>query len=451
MSPDEIEQKRRRSLALSLVRAALDAVEPGVAVRRHLVVAGDRLEVNGRTYDLRRYRRILIVGGGKAAAPMAQAVEAVLGDRLTAGIVNVKYGYVAPTRLIEINQAGHPIPDERGVAGARRMVELVQSATADDLVICLISGGGSALMALPAPGISLADKRRLTDGLLRSGATINELNTVRKHLSAIKGGQLARIARPADVITLVLSDVVGCPLDVIASGPTVPDTTTFQDAWRVIEQHGLAEDLPPSIARQLQAGLAGELPDTPKPGDPTFDRCCNVVVASNEIAARAVREYARTQRFNAMVLSTFVEGEAREVAAVYAAIAREIAHSGQPLARPACVIAGGETVVTVRGHGLGGRNQELALAAALRLDGILPAMVIALGTDGTDGPTDAAGAMADGYTMERARALGLDAPKFLADNDSYHFFQQLGDLIVTGPTNTNVNDLTFILVFPERG
>lgn len=445
--PPEAERKRRRAIALNLVNAALAAVEPAAALKRQLRLVGDRLQVGDRTYDLRRYRRVLVVGGGKAGAPMAQAVEAILGDRISAGIVNVKYGYTAPTRIVELNQAGHPIPDEKGVAGAQKMADLVRGATEDDLVIALISGGGSALTVLPSPGISLADKRRLTDALLRSGANINEMNAVRKHLSQVKGGGLARLAYPAEIITLMLSDVVGSPLDVIASGPTVPDTSTFQDAWAVLESHGLVEELPKSIADQLRAGLAGEAPETPKPGDAIFARCHNVVIASNEIAAQAAVEQARQDRLNPLLLSTFVEGEAREVARVVAGIAKEMAYSGNPVRPPACVVLGGETTVTVKGHGLGGRNQELALAAAVQIAGLPDATILTLATDGSDGPTDAAGAIVDGDTCRRARELGLDPQQFLADDDSYHFFQRLGDLVITGPTNTNVNDLTFVLVF----
>ena len=443
----EAERKRRRSIAMNLVRAALDAVDPAAAVKRYLRRDGDILHVDGRAYDLRRYKRVFVVGGGKAGAPMAQAIEELLGDRITAGILNVKYGYTAPTKIIELNQAGHPIPDEKGVTGAQKMADLVRDAGEGDLVIALISGGGSALMVLPTPGITLNDKRRLTDALLRSGATINEMNAVRKHLSQVKGGGLARLAAPADVVTLMLSDVVGSPLDVIGSGPTVPDTSTFQDAWRILESHDLIDEMPKAIAARLKAGIAGEVTDTPKPGDAIFAKCQNVVVASNEIAARLSVEQAKRDGLATLLLSTFVEGEAREVARVVAGIAKEIATSGNPLAAPACVVLGGETTVTIKGHGLGGRNQELALAAGIGLAGWDNAMVVTLATDGSDGPTDAAGAIVDGEMVQRAKALGLDPQQYLADNDSYHILQKLGDLLITGPTNTNVNDLTFVLVF----
>jgi hydroxypyruvate reductase len=324
------------------------------------------------------------------------------------------------------------------------MVDLLRTAGARDLVITVISGGGSALVDLPAENIDLAQLRELTDGLLRSGATINEMNAVRKHLSLVKGGGLARIASPARVVSLILSDVVGNPLDVIASGPTVPDTTTFRDAWRVLERYGLADSVPRPIANRLRAGMRGEVPETPKEGDPIFDRVQNVVVASNDLAAEAATARARELGFNSLLLSTFVEGEAREVGKLFAAIARELAAFGRPCPRPACIVAGGETTVTVRGGGKGGRNQELALSAAIKIAGVDDVMIVAAATDGSDGPTDAAGAIADGSTVARATDAGLDPADYLARNDSYSFFERLGDLIKTGPTNTNVNDLTFV-------
>ncbi|MHB0868895.1 MAG: glycerate kinase type-2 family protein [Chloroflexota bacterium] len=436
-----------RRAALEVLSAALDAADPGKAVKRFLQLQGDTLQVAGRSYDLRGYDRVLVVGAGKAGSSMASAVEEVLGDRVAGGIVNVKYGHVAPTRRVKIHEAGHPMPDEQGLAGTQEMVALLEGAGPRDLVISVISGGGSALMDLPVEGITLDHMKSLTDAMLRSGATINEINTIRKHLSQVKGGGLARIASPARVVSLILSDVVGNPLDFIASGPTVPDSTSFQDAWRVLEQYGLTDAMPEPIAARLRAGVRGEIPDTLKEGDPVFERVQNVVVASNELAAEAAAEKARELGFNTLLLSTFVEGEAREVAKVYAAIAREMLAYGRPLARPACVIAGGETTVTVRGKGKGGRNQEMALSAAIKIAGLEDVMIVPAATDGTDGPTDATGAIADGTTVARAQAAGIDAAEYLANNDAYHFFEKLGDLIKTGPTNTNVNDLTFVYLF----
>ncbi len=441
------EDERRRRDAVTIMQSALDAVDPGRAVERALHREGQWLDVAGHRYDLGQIDRVLVVGAGKAGAPMARAVEGVLGDRVTAGLLNVKYGYVEPTTRVQLNEAGHPIPDEHGVAGASRIASLLQGTTERDLVICLISGGGSALMTLPAEGVSLADLQGLTAALLGAGATINEINTIRKHLDVIKGGGLARLAAPAQVLSLLLSDVVGNPLDVIASGPTVPDTSSFADALDLLERYGLRDAAPAAIRRRLESGAAGNLPDTPKAGDPVFARVHNVVVASNDIAARAAEEQARALGYHALVWSTYVEGEAREVARVQAALAKEILASGRPMPRPACLISGGETTVTLRGQGKGGRNQELALAAAIALAGWDDAGVVCLATDGSDGPTDASGAYADGHTVERARALGLDAWTHLQNNDAYRFFQPLGDLLVTGPTNTNVNDLTFVFVW----
>jgi hydroxypyruvate reductase len=454
-----------RARALPVLAAAIQAVDPYTAVRRALSRTGELLQLGDHSYDLARIDRVLVVGAGKAGAPMARAVEDVLGERLTAGQLNVKRGHVEPTRLVQLHEAGHPIPDNDGLEGTARIVALVESAGARDLVLCLISGGGSALLQLPAEGISLADTQQVTDLLLRAGATINELNAVRKHLSRVTGGQLARLARPARVASLLLSDVVGNPPDVIASGPTAPDHSTFADAVAILERFDLWPEvgasgagatslvgerhssLPISVVARLEAGRRGQLPETPKADDPLFQSVQNVVVASNELAALAALAEAERRGFRALLLSTFVEGEAREVGRVVAGLAREVAAAGRPLPRPCCLVLGGETTVTVHGQGLGGRNQELALSAAPKLDGVQDVLVVGLATDGNDGPTDAAGAVADGTTMARARALALDPYDYLARNDSYHFFEPLGDLLLTGPTNTNVNDLVFVFAF----
>ena len=440
-------EREARRQALEVMAAALAAADPQEAVRRHFRREGDVLWVEDRRYDLGRYRHLYVVGGGKASAAMAAAVEEVLGDRLSGGVVNVKDGYALPLRRVRLQEAGHPLPDERGQAGARQMLDLLQGAGEDDLVICVISGGGSALLVAPVEGVTLADLQALTDLMLRSGATIGEMNAVRKHLSLVKGGQLARAAAPATVVALLVSDVVGNPLDVIASGPTAPDSSTYAEAWSILERYNLLDQAPPAALAHLQRGLQGEAAETPKAGDPTLARVHNVIVASNRLAAEAARARARELGMEAMLLSTYIEGEAREVGRVFAGIARELVVHGQPLRRPACLVAGGETTVTVRGLGKGGRNQELALGAAPALDGLRGVLVVGLATDGTDGPTDAAGAIADGTTMERAAAAGLDPYACLANNDSYHFFQALGDLLQTGPTNTNVNDLTFVFAF----
>jgi hydroxypyruvate reductase len=452
-----------RERAWQVMRAALNAVEPAAAVRRHLRLKNDHLylgEPSGtrRSYHLEDFERVLVVGGGKAGAPMAAAVAEILGPRLAGGVVVVKHGHVlgepAAGGAIHIVEAGHPVPDEAGLEGAARIADLLRGATQRDLVLCLISGGGSALMTFPVPGVSLADLQELTRVLLRSGATINEINTIRKHLSQLKGGQLAQLAAPAHLVSLILSDVVGDPLEVIASGPTVPDPTTFQDAWSILERYAIVEEVPASVTSHLAAGRRGEIPDTPKPGAPLFDRVQNVIVGSNRLAACAAAEEARRIGFSPVLLTTFVEGEAREVARVVAGLAKGLVRgetalpSGEALPRPACLVLGGETTVTLRGDGKGGRNQELALAAALALSGWDDILIASLATDGTDGPTDAAGAFADGATLARAAKLGLNAQDFLSRNDAYHFFRELGELLITGPTHTNVNDL--ILVFVGR-
>ncbi len=447
-----------REIIRRIMAAALEAVDPEKAVLNSLRREGDILLIGDQRYDLAGIDRVYLIGGGKAGAPMAKAVTAVVGDRLHACVINVKDGYTLEAEQaaqmsrdaacpVQFVEAGHPTPNQAGVDGAGRMAHALKGATERDLILCVISGGGSALMPLPAVGISLGDKQALTDLLLRSGATINEMNTVRKHLSALKGGGLARLAQPARLAALLLSDVVGNPLDVIASGPTVPDTSTFEDAWAVLEKYDLGDRVPPAVRGRLQAGREGRIADTPKPGDPIFDRVQTLVVGSNDIAAARAVEKAEQEGLHALLLTTYLEGEAREVAKVAAALAKEIAVNGRPLPKPACLVAGGETTVTIRGTGKGGRNQELALAAALALDGWNNVLIATLATDGTDGPTDGAGAIVDGGTVARARAGGLDAAAFLRNNDSYHFLQITGELLVTGPTNTNVNDLLFVLAY----
>jgi hydroxypyruvate reductase len=461
-----------------ILARALAAVEPGEAVARTMRREGNQLYVDGQRYKLTAYDRVLLVSVGKAAVPMAQSAAAILGERLSGGLVVTKEGQLGPeirdwggesgsiaeqgeaqrvsqppiSNLQSISnlqffEAGHPIPDERGVAAARQVAQLLEAAGERDLVLALISGGGSALLPLPVAGVSLGEIQALTGMLLASGATINEMNALRKHLEQLKGGGMARMAAPAALATLVLSDVVGSPLDVIASGPTVPDNTSFGDALAVLERYDLLERAPAPIGAHLRAGVAGQVADTPKPGERVFERVQTVVVGSNLLAAEAALNEARAQGLNAALLSTYVQGEAREVGRVLAAIAREIDASGQPLARPACLVAGGETTVTLRGGGRGGRNQELALAAVPELAGLRDTLLVALATDGGDGPTDAAGAVASGATHSEALAAGLSVERALAQNDAYPFFAALGDLLLPGPTATNVNDLAFVFVW----
>ncbi len=438
-----------RRAAAQILDRALRAADPRAAIARAVRVEDGAVVIAGHVYPLPARARILVVGAGKAGAPMAQAVEDLLGDRVTAGVVAVKTGHTAPLRRIRLREAGHPLPDQAGVAAAEEILALLAGCGPDDLVVCLVSGGGSALLPLPPPGLTLADVVRTTDLLLRSGADITEMNTVRKHLSRIAGGQLARAAAPARLVTLVISDIVGSPLDAIASGPTVPDPTTYADALAVLATYSLTDEIPPAVLATLRRGETGALPETPKPGDPLFARARAVIVVDNGAAARAACAAAADLGFHALLLSTFIEGEAREVGRVLAGIAREIAATGHPAPRPACIVAGGETTVTVTGSGRGGRNQEVALGAARTLDGLSDVLVVSFATDGTDGPTDAAGGVADGTTLARARAKGLDPVRHLARNDAYPFLDPLGDLIRTGPTKTNVGDVMLILCGPE--
>ena len=451
MQPHSIRNSPHRDTVLAVQEAALAAVDPAAAVRRHVQRDGDRLAIGDQTYNLATVERVWVVGGGKAATAMSAALHALLGDRLAGGVVVTKYRHRDPdldTGAIDVVEAGHPLPDEAGVAGARRIAGLLDRAGERDLIVAVISGGGSALLTLPAAELTLADLQQTTRLLLQSGATIVELNTVRKHLSAIKGGGMARLAGGrVPIAALILSDVVGDPLDAIASGPLVPDPTTFSGAWSVLARYDLDSRVPAAVRHRLQAGLEGRLPDTPKPGDPLFQHVHNTIIGSNRLAAEAAAGAAREAGWHALLLSTFIEGEARQVARVAAGLARELVAYDRPVARPACLVWGGETTVTVRGSGQGGRNQELALAAAPAIAGLPGVLLVALGTDGTDGPTDAAGAVATGDTIHRARSLALDPVAYLEDNDAYHFFDALDDLIRTGPTGTNVNDLLFLFAF----
>lgn len=432
--------------ARAIFQAGLDAVEPGAAVRRHVAVHGDELHVAGRRHDLSQVEDVFVVGMGKASAVMAAALEDLLGGRIHGGVVSTKHDHGVATRRVRVREASHPVPDESGVRAAEEITAVLARTGPRDLVFCVVSGGGSALLPAPAEGLTLADKQETTRQLLACGAAIHEINAIRKHLSRTKGGRLARLAEPSALVSLMLSDVVGDPLDAIASGPTVPDPTTYADCLRIVARYGLEGQIPAAVLRLLQAGDRGEIPETPKPGDPAFARTQTVIVGSNALALGAAADKARALGYRTLVLSSVMEGETRDVARVHAAIAKEILASGNPVGRPACVLSGGETTVTIRGAGKGGRNQEFALAAAVDIEGLDGVLLFSGATDGTDGPTDAAGAWADGTTVRRGREAGVDAAAMLRKNDSYAFFQQLGDLLVTGPTRTNVMDLRMVMV-----
>jgi hydroxypyruvate reductase len=442
-------QRQLRADAGRIWAAGLKAADPETAVRAFVTRRKNHLSVAGRGYDLSKLEHVWVIGAGKAAAPMARALERVLGRRISGGILVTKYGHSLPLKRLKLVEAGHPLPDAGGLAAGDRIAGLAREhVTPRDLVICLLSGGGSALLVSPAPGVTLDDKLACTRLLLNAGATIHELNAVRKHLSNLKGGGLARLLAPAALVSLILSDVVGDDLDTIASGPLVPDTTTYGDCLDVLQRMNVLDQVPESVRRRFEAGAAGETEETPKPGDPAFHNAQNVIVASNAQACTAAALQAKRLGYRTMVLTSRMEGDTAEAARFHVSIALEIAANGRPLRRPACIISGGETTVLVRGKGKGGRNQEFALHCARPLASLAaPCVVASLGTDGTDGPTDAAGAIADNTTLARSLKFGARfMSESLADNNAYEFFQRTGDLIMTGPTRTNVMDLHIVLV-----
>jgi hydroxypyruvate reductase len=407
--------------AQAIFKAALSAADASEAVKRHLTDA----------LPSRSFNRTFLIAVGKAAIPMAAAVQRILHGRLTASIAITKHGHAeTPLKNTDVFEAGHPIPDEAGLAGANAVESLLRSLNAQDLLIVALSGGASALLSAPSEGITLAAKQKTTDMLLRGGADIFELNAVRKHLSRLKGGRLAALAYPATVVSLLLSDVVGDPLDIIGSGPTAPDPGTFANALNVLDKYGLRAKVPSSVRKHLETASL----ETPKPGDPLFSNVHNVIVGSNRLALDAAAAKAKSLGYRPLILSSCIQGETREVARVHAAILRDAPPN-------TCILSGGETTVTVKGKGKGGRNQEFALALALDIMGLPNVAALCAGTDGTDGPTDAAGAIVTGSTITNADAARV----YLNNNNSYPLLQDLGALIKTGPTGTNVMDINIML------
>lgn len=431
--------------ALQIFREALEAVDPKRCVLEHIKLKGNTLKVDGREYDLKKYGSIFVVAFGKAASSMGKTVEETLGDRVTDGIVVSNSRSPFMFSRMRFYLSSHPAPDERSLSAAKEVMKILDNAGERDLVIFLISGGGSAMLAMPVPGISINDKRKVTEMLLKSGADTYGLNAVRKHISEIKGGGLLQKALPAEIITLILSDVVGDRLDVIASGPTVPDGTTFEEAWRVIEECGLEHKIPPKIIIRLEEGRSGKIPETLKKGNFDPDKVQTVIVGNNFKSLVSAEKKAKELGYKTLLLSSQIKGESREVAKAIAGIALDIHRLGIPIKKPACLIFGGETTVTVTGKGKGGRNTETALAFSMEIMGRNVSGLFC-GTDGIDGPTDAAGAICDGTTRERAREINLSARSSLMQNDSYAFFEKLGDLIKIGPTGTNVMDIGVVIL-----
>ena len=438
-------------MAGAIYLEALSAVDPTKILKERIRIEKNRLWIkigdnSERVFDLSRFDKIFLIGTGKSSNSMAQAIEEIFEDRLTEGVITTKYGHLLPLKKTQIIEAGHPIPDQKGHEGAKIIHNLLKGSGPEDLVIFLLSGGGSALLPFPVNGIELKEKQEATQLLLDCGADIKEINTIRKHISRVKGGWLAKWAYPSTVIGFILSDVVGDPLDAIGSGPTVPDTSTFDEAWEVLKKYKLLDRIAPSIKTFLKLGKEGKVEESIKMGDVVFEKVYNSIIGSNIISLRAAERKALSLGLNTLILSSSIEGETREASRFHTAIAKEVISSGNPIQRPACILSGGETTVTIKGNGLGGRNQEFALAGAIEISGIEKIVLLSGGTDGTDGPTDAAGALADHTTIQRAKSMGMDPKAHLNNNDAYPFFQKLGDLLITGPTQTNVMDVRIILI-----
>ena len=442
----------KRKELYSIFHAGVEAVNPYRLVLEAVRLDDRSLKIENISYDLNHFKNIIVIGAGKATAPMAQAIESILGRFITDGRIIVKYGHAAKLKRIKVMEASHPVPDEAGVKGTEEIIRMLKQADEDTLVICLISGGASALLVSPAPRITLGDKKIVTELFLKAGASIEELNTVRKHLSKVKGGRLAQIAYPATVVTLMLSDVIGDRLDVIASGPTVPDPTTFQNAMAAIEKYSLKDRLPAKVLKLLMQGVKRKIKDTPKGDESFFKKTKAVVIGSLKHAIASAREKAISLGFSAEVVTDELRGEARDAARYLAARAVEVQNSLSKGAKPCCLISGGETTVTVKGNGLGGRNQELSLAFAMEIEGIKGIAMLSADTDGIDGPTDAAGAIVDGNTTALAREFDIIPEIYLENNNSYNFFKRLDSVskrsyhLITGPTGTNVMDMQIICV-----
>ena len=438
-------------MAKRIFSRALSAVNPSKILKDGIRIEESRLwiRIEGnleKVFDLNAFQKIFLVGTGKASNSMALAVEEIFGDRISKGVITTKYGHLLPLKRTEIIEAGHPIPDQKGYEGAKKIQRLLKESGQKDLVIFLLSGGGSALLPFPVDGIELKEKQEATQLLLDCGADIKEINTIRKHISRMKGGWLAKWAYPSMVIGFILSDVVGDPLDVIGSGPTVPDPSTFEEATEILKKYDLFNKISPSIQEHLQSGKEGKAEETPKPGDAVFEKVYNMIIGSNIIALHAAEKEAVSLGLNTLILSSSIVGETREAARFHTAIAKEVISSGNPIPKPACILSGGETTVTIKGNGLGGRNQEFALAGAIEISGIEKVVLLSGGTDGSDGPTDATGAVADHATVLRAESMGLDPKVHLENNDAYPFFKKLGDLLISGPTHTNVMDVRILLI-----
>ncbi|MEM0247279.1 MAG: glycerate kinase [Desulfurococcaceae archaeon] len=440
---DTLRRSDLHGLLIEAVECALRVADPYGAVTSHLGVKGGELLVGNRRIDVKG--SVHVVGFGKASRRMAEAVLNVLGDRVAGGVV-VHPGERGRVGPIEVLEGDHPLPGLNTLKSSQRLLEYLEHVSERDILLVLVSGGGSALFEIPEEGVTLEDVAWITRELMRRGVGIYELNTVRKRLSRVKGGKLLRYINASRVVSLIVSDVIGDRVDVVASGPTAPDETSFADAYSVLERSGLLGSLPRHVRELLERGVRGEVPDTPKPGDPCFSKVDNVVILSNQAVLEALSRVLSARGFNVLVLTSMLEGEAREVGRVLASIIRNVHKYGKPVPKPAAILAGGETVVTVRGSGIGGRNQELCLSLAMGISDLPDTVAACVATDGIDGVSPAAGALVDGKTVEKALTMGLNPINYLENNDSYTFFYRLGQVIVTGYTETNVNDLFISLI-----
>ena len=439
-------KEKLHTLAQKMYQAAIKAVDPFQLIMDHCAVHEQTLHIRDLTIDLTTIEKIYILGAGKASAPMAVAMEQLLGDRIADGVVIVKYGHAQATQKIKIREAGHPIPDANSLNATAELLEVAGKCGENDLVIFLLSGGGSALLEQLPPEINLGDLQELNRLLLACGANIEEINTVRKHISLVKGGQLAKRVYPARLISLILSDVIGDPLSGIASGPTAPDNTTFEQAWQILTKYGLVEQLPLSIKKYLQKGLTQQISETPKKDDLIFRRVTNLILGNNRLALKAARNVARKNGFNTIILTDQAQGEVSEISKLLSALFKSTVQYQEIVAAPGCLLIGGEPTVHLKGNGLGGRNQELTLHLLKQLKTLQsPFYFASIGTDGTDGPTDAAGAWIDRDTFFKTLEKKMEIEPYLANNDSYHFFEKLNQLIKTGPTGTNVMDMMIFL------
>jgi glycerate 2-kinase len=434
-----------------IIESAVNAVDPEQLILRNAHKDENILRIgSGAAIDLAEVNRLHVIGTGKAAPGMARGINRVLDGCIHGGVVIAKHVEDGATAIgaVRVIKGNHPVPGPESVSSSRQLIEYARRQIgADDLVLCLITGGGSALMACPVDGVSLEDLQETTGLLLGCGATINEMNTIRKHLEVLKGGGLARLVYPARVVTLILSDVIGNPLEIIASGPTCADSSTFRDAWDILARRGVQESIPGPVRAYLQDGLAGKNPETVKPDSQILERVEQIILGDNRYACEAAMQTASDLGFQTHLLTNSLKGEARDAGIMLAKVLRTHAESGKPAGRPFCILAGGETTVHIRGKGLGGRNQEMALAAVKELAGVENVAFIPFATDGEDGPTNAAGAVVTGHTFRAALEAGLDPQTWLDNNDSWVFFQRLGASLVTGPTGTNVNDICFMFAW----